>query len=249
MSSYYQRNKDKVLESINKRHCIHGRVKAQCRECGGSAFCIHNKRKITCLECKGSGICIHNKRESRCVDCKGGEICIHDKVKGRCKICDGSSYCIHNKRKELCVDCEGVSLCFHNVQKRQCRICNPLLVLVQIQRHNIWKTMKKTDNEKTKPTIEYLGCSPEYFQKYIQSKMIDGMTFDNIHYDHIKPVSAFHLDIEEDLLNCCHYTNFQPLFKNDNLRKSNKWTDYDEEFWKSNICGKEYLKLYFPKLI
>ena len=107
--------------------------------------------------------------------------------------------------------------------------------------------MKLTNIEKTKPSIEYLGCSAEYFREYIKSKMTDEMTFENIHYDHIKPVSVFNLEEEEELLDCCHYSNFQPLLAKDNLCKSCKWNDEDELFWKENIKGKEYLPLYFPK--
>ena len=161
-------------------------------------------------------------------------------------ICGGTDYCIHDMRKEYCISCGGGSICTHKSQKSQCRVCNPLLVLINIQRHNIWKIMKKEDIVKTKPTIEYLGCSAEYFKNYIQSKMVDGMTFDNIHYDHIKPVSAFDLKNEEELLYCCHYTNFQPLLKQDNLKKWSKWSVEDEIFWSENICGMEYLPLYFP---
>jgi hypothetical protein len=47
--------------------------------------------------------------------------------------------------------------------------------------------------------------------------MTDQMTFDNIHYDHIKPVSCFYLDNEEEFLKCCHFTNLQPLLSKDNL--------------------------------
>ena len=104
--------------------------------------------------------------------------------------------------------------------------------------------MKQTNLEKTKPTIEYLGCSAKYFKEHIQSKKTEGMTFDNIHFDHIKPVSRFNLEDEEELLKCCHYTNFQPLISTDNLEKSNKWSEKDEEFWNLNICGKEYKEIY-----
>ena len=107
--------------------------------------------------------------------------------------------------------------------------------------------MKQTNLEKTKPSIEYLGCSAEYFRDFIKSKMTEEMTFDNIHYDHIKPVSVFNLEDENELLDCCHYTNFQPLLAKDNLSKNCKWNEEDEAFWNENIKGKEYLPLYFPK--
>jgi hypothetical protein len=99
---------------------------------------------------------------------------------------------------------------------------------------------------KTKPTIEYLDCSPEFFKEYMKIKMVDGMTFDNIHIDHIKPVNKFNLEDPEELLKCCHYTNLQPLLANDNMSKSDKWCDTDELFWNENIIYKEYLTLYFP---
>ena len=61
------------------------------------------------------------------------------------------------------------------------------------------------------------------------------MTWENIHIDHIKPVSRFNLDIEEEFNKCCHYTNLQPLLAKDNLNKSNKWTDENDTFWNENI--------------
>ena len=92
---------------------------------------------------------------------------------------------------------------------------------------------------KTKKNIEYLGCSIEYFHDYIKSKMTEEMTFENIEYDHIKPISVFDLENEEEFMICCHYTNIQPLLATDNHKKSNKWSVEDEVFWNENIKGKE----------
>ena len=172
--------------------------------------------------------------------------CEHSRQKSKCKKCGGSQICEHNRQKSQCKDCGGSEICEHNRRKSQCKDCDPILFKVNLQRIAIYRIMKQTSIEKTKPSIEYLGCSAEYFHNYIKSKMVEGMTFDNIHYDHIKPVSAFDLHDEDELLNCCHYTNFQPLLATDNLVKSNKWSDADEVFWKENICNKEYLPLYMP---
>jgi len=73
------------------------------------------------------------------------------------------------------------------------------------------------------------------------------MNWDNIHLDHIKPVSVFNLDEEYELNNCCNYTNFQPLLIEDNLRKKNKWTDEDDVYWNENIKGKEHFEIYISK--
>lgn len=77
-------------------------------------------------------------------------------------------------------------------------------------------------------------------------KLVDDMNWENIHLDHIKPVNAFTLDDENEFLDCCHYTNFQPLLAKDNMSKGDKWSKPDEIFWNENIKRKEYLPLYFP---
>jgi hypothetical protein len=74
--------------------------------------------------------------------------------------------------------------------------------------------------------------------------MIDGMTIENIHIDHIKPISAFNLENEDEFNSCCHYTNLQPLFAADNGFKSRKWTQENEAFWVNNIKYKEYMPIY-----
>ena len=64
----------------------------------------------------------------------------------------------------------------------QCRECDPNLYKIFLQRCTINRIMKQSHIEKTKPSIEYLGCSAKYFHEYIKSKMVEGMTFNNIHY-------------------------------------------------------------------
>ena len=56
------------------------------------------------------------------------------------------------------------------------------------------------------------------------------MSWDNYgqwHIDHIRPCSGFNLldPIEQRV--CFHYTNLQPLWAGDNLKKSNREDYYD----------------------
>ena len=76
--------------------------------------------------------------------------------------------------------------------------------------------------------------------------MTDDMTTDSIHFDHIKPVSAFNLDDKNEFLACCHYLNIQPLLAKDYMYKSSKWNEEDEALWQDNIKGKDCLPLYLP---
>ena len=191
-------------------------------------FYRNKRRKIcnTCTDKKNSCKCPHNKRKSQCKECGGSQICEHNRTKTTCKECGGSEICEHQK------------------QKRACKQCSPLLYLTKLQRSSLHRVLKRSDLSKTKTTIEYLGCSAEHFMEYLKLKMTPDMTIYNIHIDHIKPVSRFNLDDPDEFLDCCHYTNLQPLLAKDNLEKNNKWTKKDEIYWKENIRGLETTEIY-----
>ena len=205
------------------------------------AYYEKNKDKI-----KLQQNCEHGRQRVRCKDCSVSQICIHGKRKEYCKDCDGSQICIHGKRKDICKICIGSQICIHGKEKNRCKDCDLPKYLINLQRKNLNRVLKSTNIDKTKPSIEYLNCSAEYFQNFIQSKMTEGMTWDNIHLDHIKPVSVFNLENHDEFLDCCHYSNFQPLFAKDNMEKSSKWNEDAEAFWLENIKGKEYLQLFIP---
>ena len=75
---------------------------------------------------------------------------------------------------------------------------------------------------KSASTLELLGCTPEHARFHIESQFTEGMTWDNIHVDHIQPCASFDLESEDEQRKCFHYTNLQPLFASDNLRKSDQ---------------------------
>ena len=104
--------------------CPHDRIKYQCRDCGGSRICEHGRSRFHCRDCKGSSICEHNKQRNKCKDCGGASFCEHDRIRHACKDCGGASFCEHGKRRALCKDCGGISLCEHGKSKRACRECH-----------------------------------------------------------------------------------------------------------------------------
>lgn len=234
----------KEKKKYKRKKCEHNKQKYACWECGGKGICEHLKRKDICATCGGKGICEHRKIKYDCIDCGGNRICEHRKRKDRCVDCNGNQICEHRKRRNRCVDCNGSQICEHRKMKCVCMTCNLPYYLIHLQRNSIKRLLNST-NIQTQSNIEYLGCTPQYFKNYIQSKFTDGMDFTNIQLDHIKPISKFNLEDPEEFLKCCHYTNLQPLFPNDNMLKANKWTEEDEKFWNENICYKEYFSLYF----
>jgi hypothetical protein len=83
----------------------------------------------------------------------------------------------------------------------------------------------KSCQAKENKQIEIVGCTIEEFKNYIESKFKPGMTWENHgrngwHIDHIKPYKCFDLLDLEEQKKCCHYTNLQPLWWHENIKKS-----------------------------
>jgi hypothetical protein len=79
--------------------------------------------------------------------------------------------------------------------------------------------------KRNKSSIDILGCSIEVLISHLESQFKDGMSWDNYgyygwHIDHIIPVST--AKTEDEIYKLFHYTNLQPLWSKDNLKKSNK---------------------------
>ena len=82
---------------------------------------------------------------------------------------------------------------------------------------------------KQKPgsAVKDLGCTLGELKLYLESKFQPGMNWENHnqtgwHVDHIVPLSKFDLTEREEFLKACHYTNLQPLWAIDNLKKGNR---------------------------
>jgi hypothetical protein len=80
---------------------------------------------------------------------------------------------------------------------------------------------------KTKKAAELVGCSMEKLRKHIESQFKEGMLWNNHgfygwHIDHIIPCASFDLADIEQQKKCFHYTNLQPLWAEENLKKGAK---------------------------
>lgn len=78
---------------------------------------------------------------------------------------------------------------------------------------------------KSAHTMELVGCPIPFLVEYIEKQFVEGMSWSNYgkwHIDHIKPCASFDLAEEEQQKQCFHYTNLQPLWAEDNLKKGKK---------------------------
>jgi hypothetical protein len=96
-------------------------------------------------------------------------------------------------------------------------------------RVRLWSALKRNKRNTVKyyKFNEYIGCSLESLVLHIESKFSEGMSWGNYkidgwHIDHILPCDSFDLTKPDEQLRCFHYTNLQPMWAADNIKKSNK---------------------------
>ena len=91
--------------------------------------------------------------------------------------------------------------------------------------HNMRRRLRhavKGYGDKYDTTMNLVGCDSTKLREYIEAKFTEGMTWENQgswHIDHIQPCCTFDLTIEEEQKKCFHYSNLQPLWAIDNLKK------------------------------
>jgi len=86
--------------------------------------------------------------------------------------------------------------------------------------------VRKHGKTKSRKTFDLFGYSPIDLIKNISSKLKEGMTLDNYgkwHIDHIKPLSLFNLTDECQIKAAWSFSNLEPLWAIDNIRKGNKY--------------------------
>lgn len=104
------------------------------------------------------------------------------------------------------------------------RKTNPMVKCKFLIRNRLRQCLKKKFWLKRSKFAEYIGCSQEELIKHFESKFTEGMNWENQgewHIDHIKPMDS--ATCEEDMYKLCHYTNLQPLWALDNIKKSDKY--------------------------
>jgi hypothetical protein len=103
-------------------------------------------------------------------------------------------------------------------------------------RSRLYIALKK--GQKTGSAVDDLGCSVMDLQTYLEDKFQAGMTWENYgewQIDHKIPLASFDLTDRNEFLLACHYSNLQPLWKNDHFQK----TTNDLKLIKSNSYDKQ----------
>lgn len=115
---------------------------------------------------------------------------------------------------------------YNRIRGRKYRKENPSVRVAQSMRARINGVLN--GKIKSGSTFDLIGCDRDALVQHLENQFNDGMCWDNYgewHIDHIKPCASFDLTYPAEQSECFHYTNLQPLWALDNLRKNCKTID------------------------
>ena len=99
---------------------------------------------------------------------------------------------------------------------------NPIFRIKSNIRSRLYLYVQRGLAKKTLPTGILIGCSWEFLKNHLEQQYKPNMNWDNYgkwHIDHHKAMAKFDLFKEEELLECCNYSNLRPLWAEENMRK------------------------------
>jgi hypothetical protein len=150
----------------------------------------------------------------------------HNKVLEKQKIREAKQKAIgiENKQCKYCNEIKNKDKFRHNRLKcKDCERDEPVEKFKRYIRTRIYNCLR--NKNKTKHSVEYLGCSPVEYLKWMLNYN-ENYNLDNHgevwHIDHIIPLSKFNLNDENQQLIAFNWRNTMPLSASENLSKNNK---------------------------
>lgn len=159
----------------------------------------------------------------------------------------------------LCIDCMDLieitnasysnpKLTSTNLYTQRRKKVDKAFVMQLTMRSNLRRTYQQIDIDKSSSNVSVLGFSAIELRNHIENNFLEGMSWDNReewHIDHIIPLSLAKTEEQGLLLN--QLANLRPIWKKDNLSKSDSIKNLDNEF----IDGtrevlKDFIKLADP---
>jgi hypothetical protein len=111
--------------------------------------------------------------------------------------------------------------------ERNRKASDPLYKLISNFRTAIYQVLKENNVEKNGHYFDILGYTPEELINHLEKQFTEGMTWENygeFHIDHKLPISSFNIKEigDEEFMKCWSLDNLQPMWGEENIRKSNK---------------------------
>jgi hypothetical protein len=210
LTEFYVRNDTKNGYTSHCKVCVQAR---------------HNARKVEPVQ-EGSKVCTRCNTEKH-VSEFGAMANAFDGLKPHCKNCHaGIQLDYVDKNRETVNARHRANNKKYILSTKKRRQEDPAFRIRCNLSKRVSSALKAAGTKKSEKTKELIGCSIEDLRAHLESKFVEGMTWEKYgewHLDHIRPCVTFNLvDIEEQR-KCFHWTNLQPLWAIDNLRKSSRW--------------------------
>ena len=111
--------------------------------------------------------------------------------------------------------------------ERNRKASDPLYKLISNFRTAIYQVLKESNVEKNKHYFDILQYTPESLIKHLESQFENNMNWDNYgkwHVDHKLPITSFNIEEmgDEEFMRCWSLENLQPMWGDENIRKSNR---------------------------
>jgi hypothetical protein len=131
----------------------------------------------------------------------------------------------YQKNKEKIISQNKNQYIKRNLTRNQKYNKDPIFKIQRLLSTRMRDLLKLKNFNKKETYNNIMGCSPQFLKEYLEKQFTEGMSWDNHglygwHIDHITPLSS--AKSEEEVYKLCHYTNLQPLWSEENLKKSNK---------------------------
>ena len=104
---------------------------------------------------------------------------------------------------------------------------DPLYKLISYFRTAIYQVLKESNVDKYGHYFDILQYTPEELITHLELQFKDDMSWDNYgvwHVDHMLPITSFDIREmgDEEFMKCWSLDNLQPMWGEENIRKSNK---------------------------
>ena len=104
---------------------------------------------------------------------------------------------------------------------------DPIYKLINNFRTAVYQVLKESNVQKNGHYFEILKYTPDELITHLEEKFTGEMSWDNYgiwHVDHMRPISSFNIQEigDESFMECWSLKNLQPLWGDENIRKSNK---------------------------
>ncbi len=113
-------------------------------------------------------------------------------------------------------------------KRKRWRETRPSFKILDCLRTRLKHALKRQSAHKSDSITKLLGCSIESFKMHLESRFEPGMSWLNHsptgwHIDHEVPCALFDLSKPDHVKACFHFSNLQPMWALDNIRKGAKY--------------------------